>query len=30
METQTAQTTDSNLKELFMDQLEDLFWAERG
>jgi ferritin-like metal-binding protein YciE len=29
METQTAQTTDSKLKEFFIDQLEDLLWAEK-
>ena len=29
METQTAQTTDSKLKEFFTDQLEDLLWAEK-
>lgn len=29
METQTAQTTDSKLKEFFVDQLEDLLWAEK-
>lgn len=29
METQTAQTTDSRLKEFFVDQLEDLLWAEK-
>jgi ferritin-like metal-binding protein YciE len=29
METQTAQTTDSRLKEFFTDQLEDLLWAEK-
>jgi ferritin-like metal-binding protein YciE len=29
METQTAQTTDSKLREFFIDQLEDLLWAEK-
>jgi len=29
METQTAQTTNSKLKEFFVDQLEDLLWAEK-
>ena len=29
METQTAQTTDSKLREFFVDQLEDLLWAEK-
>ena len=29
MGTQTAQTTDSKLKEFFVDQLEDLLWAEK-
>jgi ferritin-like metal-binding protein YciE len=29
METQTAQITDSKLKEFFTDQLEDLLWAEK-
>jgi ferritin-like metal-binding protein YciE len=29
METQTAQTADSKLKEFFIDQLEDLLWAEK-
>ena len=29
METQTAQATDSKLKEFFTDQLEDLLWAEK-
>src|ERR1700743_2264233 len=29
METQTAQITDSKLKEFFVDQLEDLLWAEK-
>jgi len=29
METQTAQTADSKLKEFFTDQLEDLLWAEK-
>jgi len=29
METQTAQTTDSKLKEFFTEQLEDLLWAEK-
>lgn len=29
MGTQTAQTTDSKLKEFFIDQLEDLLWAEK-
>lgn len=29
METQTAQTTDSKLKEFFVGQLEDLLWAEK-
>jgi ferritin-like metal-binding protein YciE len=29
METQTAQTTDSKLKEFFVDQLKDLLWAEK-
>ena len=28
METKTAQTTDSKLKEFFTDQLEDLLCAE--
>jgi hypothetical protein len=28
METETAQTTDSKLKEFFTDQLEDLLCAE--
>jgi ferritin-like metal-binding protein YciE len=29
METQTARNTDSKLKDFFIDQLEDLLWAER-
>jgi ferritin-like metal-binding protein YciE len=29
METQTAQKTDSKLKDFFTDQLEDLLWAEK-
>jgi len=29
METQTGQTTDSKLREFFIDQLEDLLWAEK-
>src|SRR6201986_2202688 len=29
METQTAQTTDSKLREFFTDELEDLLWAEK-
>src|ERR1700709_1649655 len=29
METQTAQITDSKLKDFFTDKLEDLLWAEK-
>jgi ferritin-like metal-binding protein YciE len=29
METQTMQATDSKLKEFFVDQLKDIYWAEK-